>query len=237
MALRNPRETERPALQIPRVFDDPRFAEPARVLSALSNHLRKLEALRGKIVLQQQLAGKAPDPASTTDAQLRGLLERWTEESADVAAEPVPMAENDIPASVARGLAIIRGEPIPKTLDHAATLAKIDDETTALEEAIRQQSEMVAEAVEQISAEIIADVKPAFEDMVLKLYRSAQQVSRDLEQLLKFKAAVTASGARGGSHVIATPNLTSLAMLGLESDWSSEISNWRRQLEKAGLLK
>lgn len=237
LMMRKPIETEKPLPVVPRVFDDPRHSEPAAVLAALRQHLRQLELLRQRLILERHLAGKPVDARSSTDQMLRQRLAKLQTETADMTAPTVPMAAAAIPPAVAAALALIRGETIPPAPDHAAQIAEIDAKMTVLDLAIREQAEIVDGVVDQISAEIATDLKPAWDSLQLELYRAAQELARTTRRVRQLRADIAAAGVRSRSDLLLTPNVRAPLMLGDESHWDSEIAGWRRMLEQWGLLK
>lgn len=219
---------------VPDLHADPRFGEASSLLQAFRHHHERLEKERDRLILEHLLDGKPANPKSQQDTMLRGRL-------ADLnALPPLPIAPvagvADLTDAVARGRAILSGETVAKPTDHAGRLAEIDRQILAIREAMLEQTDVVDEIAQQLTLEIATELKPAWDALQLHWYRSAQNFASVTRQVQDLRARITAAGVRSCTGTLAMPAVRSPLVLGDESIWDSEISGWRRILERLGIL-
>jgi hypothetical protein len=133
-------------------------------------------------------------------------------------------------------MALLAGGIVPKQMDHAAAIADLDRQIIAMHDAVIAQTEVVYEIDAQITLELATDLKPAWDALQLRWYRSAQDFASVTREVRDLRARITAAGIGARSDVLAMPNVRSPLLLGDESAWDSEISGWRRTLERLGVL-
>jgi hypothetical protein len=221
---------------IPRIYDDPRYVEKADLLSKFSRFMERLERARLQLVLERELSDKAPDPRSTSDTALRAKL-------AELRAEPplAPEAPSAAPATASaaihRGVQILNGETVAALPNHASRLAELDRLRDSMHDAVIEQTEAVDHIAVELTYEYAAPFDPAWKALQLQYYREGQQLSRTTTRIRALRAAFTANGFRPRSDVFVTPNVRGPLIIGDESAWNSEISEWRKTVERLGILK
>jgi hypothetical protein len=138
--------------------------------------------------------------------------------------------------AIARGVALMAGYAAPKPQDHATQIADIDRAITVMHDAVIAQTEVVDEIHQQLTLEIANDLKPEWDALQLLWYRSAQDFAAMTRRVQDLRIRITAAGIGSRSDLLAMPNVRSPLMLGDETVWDSEISTWRRILERLGIL-
>ena len=224
---------------IPQLRDDPAYAEAEALLAAFRDRLEAIERDAQIIAYEQHFAGRTTEADGESDALLR---RRWAElQAAVLAAAPVaPVAASKAPApsaAIAAGLALLAGEPVPVAPDHRARLVQLDRDRAAILAAITAQTEAVGAITAELTFRYATQLRPAWNAMQLGMYRAAQELARSAARVRDFRASITAAGIRSRSDILAMPNVRSPLILGSESQYDSEISGWRRILEKQGVLK
>jgi hypothetical protein len=95
---------------------------------------------------------------------------------------------------------------------------------------------IVAEIAAELTLEYSLRLRPAWNALQLELYRAAQELARTTRRVRELRASIVAAGIGSRSDVLAMPGVRSPLILGDESDWHSEIAQWRRILEQIGIL-
>lgn len=226
---------------IPRIYDDPAYAEAVALLTAFQRRLAAIERDRMIITYELDFAGRQAEPASTTDSMLRA---RWAALVAEAAAEgsapvaPAAAAKAPAPsAAIAAAQALLAGEPVPVAPDHRARMVQIDRDHTLIRAAIFEQAEIVDQIAAELTFQYAKQLQPAWNALQLEMYRAAQELSRSTARVRAFRSAITAAGIGSRSDILSMPNVRSPLILGNESQYDSEISGWRRILENMGILK
>jgi hypothetical protein len=220
---------------IPCVADDPTFAAAAELLSAFRTRLERLNRERMRLILERELDGKPVDPKSETDATLRRRL-------AALRADPpllphaLPAMPGATPPAIALGLEVLAGNAITPPPDHAARMREIDRQIDALGPAINEQGAVCDALADELTLRYARQLKPAWDALQLEMYRAAKELSRATRRVQDFRVAITGAGIRSRTDILAMPNVRAPLVLGDETNFDSEISGWRRILERLGIL-
>jgi hypothetical protein len=227
--LRDPAEVE-----IPQLRDDPAYAAASELLSAFQQRGARLEREKMRLILTRELQGRTVDPKSTSDQALRARL-------AVLSAEPPlqPFATTSAASSspaIALGLEVLSGKPVAAAPDYTAQIQEIDRQIDALRDACRDQGAEVDRIADELSFEYNHRLKPAWNQMQIEFYRAAQELARTTKRVQQLRNAITAAGIRPRSDILTMPAVRSPLILGDESVYDSEISGWRRILERLEIL-
>jgi hypothetical protein len=225
------------AVEIPRLADDSEYAKADELLTAFRLRLDRLQHEKIRLILLRELAGKPVDPRSTTDAQLRLRLAQL-QALPPLASVAAPIAAaGTVPKAVAAGVAIMSGAAVtPAPPDHATQMQALDRQADVIGAAIQAQTEIVDAIAQELTVRYATQIKPAWDALQLEMYRSAQELARATARVQAMRFAINNAGIRSCSTVLSMPNVRSPLMLGAESEYGSEISTWRRTLEKLGIL-
>jgi hypothetical protein len=222
-------------IEVPNLRADPRYEAASSLLSSFRDRFIRLQQERDRLILDHALRGKPADPKSSADAVLRQRLAQMQ------ALPPLPAggeagSTTDTNDAIARGVALMAGYAAPKPQDHATQIADIDRAITVMHDAVIAQTEVVDEIHQQLTLEIANDLKPEWDALQLLWYRSAQDFAAMTRRVQDLRIRITAAGIGSRSDLLAMPNVRSPLMLGDETVWDSEISTWRRILERLGIL-
>jgi hypothetical protein len=219
---------------IPQLRDDPQYAEAMELLSALTDRHDWLKTERDRVELDRHLSIRNVDPKSQTDLFLRKRLATL---NANAAAAPAPAAAPDSPSpAIALALSVMAGKPVTPLPDHTKQIEEIDRQITAFRAAIQDQNEICENIAGELTLQYARQIKPAWDQLQVEWYRAAQELARQTRRVHQLRAAITAAGIRSRSDVLAMPAVRSPLMLGDDSMWDSEISGWRRILERLEIL-
>ena len=231
----NSNEMAGEAEPLPRVYDEPAYMAAAELLAAFRQRLARLEQEKQMIDLERHLGARFPDPKSTTDQSLRAKLAAL---KALPPLTPVPSAPSTgLTPAISAGLEVMKGGTIAAPPGRAARVGELDAQIDTLSTAIREQSEIVQKAVEEISEKISRRIKPGWDAAQIAMYRAAQELARATRRVRDFRAAINEAGIRSRSDLLLTPCVRAPLVLGDEDVPYSEISEWRRILENLGILK
>jgi hypothetical protein len=161
------------------------------------------------------------------------LAQLHTDPPLTPAASPSPAAPSP---AIAAGLEVLAGKPVAPPPDHQARLLEIDRQIAALGAAMMEQAEVCEEIAGALTLDYAQRLQPAWNQLQIEMYRAAQELARSTRRVREFRAKITAAGIGSRSDILAMPNVRAPLMLGDESVYDSEISGWRRILERLGIL-
>jgi hypothetical protein len=241
---------------------DPCFAEPMEVLRTLEREIRRKELLLDSGDIEKHLDRVARDNKEATAPRfkpvpwakpgggradtLRARLKRnraelikleKEREKALAAAGIAPKPKPSVSATaVATALTLIRDGVRPERRDWAAERSQLQDDIQVCN-AARQEQQLVVDAVrDKLSFELAVRLRSEHRAMVLKLYRALQATAKADAELRTLRASILKGGYLLRHDVLPQPTIGSTLVLGDESEFDSEISRVRRQLEQMGIL-
>jgi hypothetical protein len=227
--LRDPAEVE-----IPQLRDDPRYAAAAELRSTFEQRMARLEREKMRMILARDLNGRTPDPKSTSDQALRARLAVLSAEPPIQPLAPTPTASTS--PAIALAMEVLNGKPVAAAPDYAAQIQEIDRQIEALYRAICEQAAIVDDIADELTLEYALRLRPAWNQLQIEMYRAAQELARTTKRVQQFRNAITAAGIRSRSDILAMPNVRAPLILGDETHYDSEITGWRRILERLEIL-
>jgi hypothetical protein len=238
MALLSKRSGETdPAIMVPRLADDPDYARAAELLAAFGERLHRLEREREHITLTAYLRDRPAGGNTGNDDNLRAKLARLRDEPVPELVLVARGAALKPSATIARGLDVLHGIAIPPAPDERTRLAEIDRQVQALGAAINEQTEILNGLADALTVKYARQLKPAWDALQVELFRDAQQLSRTARRVHELRREINVAGIRSCTAILSMPNVRTPLLLGDESTWDSEISGWRRILERLGIIK
>ncbi len=213
---------------------DPRLAPAERLLAAFRGRSARLARERERVALERASRERTGN-GTQRDDMLRTRLAELRQDEPIVAAVDPP---TDAPtAAISAGLKVLAGEPAPKPRDYAAQIAEIDRQLEILREAELDQAAVVAEIADTVTVELLNRVAPEWAKLQLSAYRAAQELARATGRVRDLRATILNAGIELRPDILPQPAVRAPLMLGDEAEYDSEISNWRRILERLGMLK
>jgi hypothetical protein len=219
---------------IPRLLDDAGYAAEVDLLTSFRDRAERLEREKQRLDLENYFVGKSPDPKSPQDSAMRARLALLR---ADPPLTPVTSPSPAAPSpTIAAGIEVLAGKPVAPPPDHRAKIQEIDRQITALKAAIMEQTEVCERITGELTLEYATRLRPAWNQLQVEMFRAAQELARSAKRVREFRSAITAAGIQSRSDILAMPNVRAPLMLGDESVYDSEISTWRRILERLEIL-
>jgi hypothetical protein len=114
---------------------------------------------------------------------------------------------------------------------------EIDHEIIAIRAAIFAQVEVVDGITSDLSYEASKQLRPEWNRLQLVMYRAAQELAAATDRVRAFQTAIISAGIKPHNNVIRAPNSRVPLLLGSETEFTSEISSWRRTLEALEILR
>jgi hypothetical protein len=222
---------------IPSVHNDPAYVAATELLKTFRDHLALLERQRLRLIIERELRDKPVGSSRIIDTQLRAQLAALQADPPFTPATPgrtaLPNAQSP---AIAAALAIVDGAPMPPELDHGDQLAEIDRRQDAIQAAIFEATTERDRIAAELSFTFSTQLRHAWDSLHLEVYRSSQANARASARLQAFARRMTEAGIQPRSDIIKMCPVRAPLMHGSESDWNSEISQHRRQLEEWKLL-
>jgi hypothetical protein len=233
MTLRALRAVDDPADTIPDPFSDPEYAAAMQLLSAFNARYDRLGQEKLRLHYEQHFQARPfGKPDSYSDQPLRARLAAL---SALPPLEPTPVASPASPSpAIARGLAVLAGEKVDVAPSIGARIAECDRQLEVLSPAISAQTEICQSILGEITVRFAKQLLPAWNALVLQMFRDAQALSQSTQRFREYRASVMARGIH--TDRLRNVNVASPLQLGAETDPNSEITFWRRTLEDWGVL-
>jgi hypothetical protein len=230
--LRALRAVDDPADTIPNPLDDPAYAAAMQLLSAFNARYDRLGQEKLRFHYEQHFQARLGREDSYSDQPLRAQLAALR---ALPPLEPTPVASPASPSpAIARGLAVLAGEKVDVAPSIAARIAECDRQLEVLSPAISAQTEICQSILGEITVRFAKQLLPAWNALVLQMFRDAQALSQSTQRFREFRAAIMARGIH--TDRLRNVNVASPLQLGSETDANSEITFWRRTLEDWGVL-
>jgi hypothetical protein len=234
--LRSAFQTDPPeADAVPSIYDDPQLQKAQALSQAFRDAIARLEKTKIALTIERIFQGRAPWKNSTSDDD---LLARLQSIRADLSTSTptVPAAPDTPSRAIQLGLDLLAGRPIPAAPDHAMQIAGIDGQIDVLKAALDEQDRIVEVISDALIWKYAVLVQPRWNELVVGMFRAAQGLAASTARFREFRAQLVANGIRGGSTVLQSPAVRSPLVLGDETDWNSEIAQWRRVLEEWNLI-
>ena len=233
LALRHLRAIDDPVDQIPSPFSDPAYAAAMELLSAFNARYDRLG--QEKLRLHYELHFQARPVGKQDSYSDQELRERLAALRALPPLAPTPAASPASPSpGIARAIGMLAGEKVDVAPSIGAQLAECDRQLEVLSPAIAEQMEICQSILGEITARVAKQLLPAWNALVLQMFRDAQALSRSTQRFREYRAAVMSRNIR--TELLRNVNVASPLQLGSETDANSEITFWRRTLEDWGVL-
>jgi hypothetical protein len=151
--------------------------------------------------------------------------------------EPAPRQPDAIPPEVKAGLEVFSAGAPKAPQSHAGRLAELDTMQIVVDEAIRVNRKQIDELRGVVGFEMSTRLQKKHGELSIAVFRAAQQLSEAAEAERSLRSAYTSAGYSSRTDLLPAPGvLGAILMLGSESDYSSQLSSYRRFLQSRNLL-
>jgi hypothetical protein len=227
----------RRAVGITPFHEQPAAAPLFHVRRLLTGGLERINAESDLLGIEQYLAGGASKTRSNKLRQEERAARLRAELGRDTA--PTVQPPGEMPPEVERALAVLndeaaalKGPPKP-----AARMALLQDIKVIVEEAIRAVDAQLEELRRSLAYEQAVRLQKRHGALLLQLFRAAQQFSEKAAEEHLLRAAFTGAAYPPRWDLLPAPGvLGAILVLGRETEWESQLSEYRRFLEQRGLL-
>lgn len=199
--------------------------------------LRRLEAVQRRLRLQierlEVLPHVRPGDAEGKNGDRRRLAAKRL---AEIYAELAVETTEPLQSKIEQALRIGDGEDLPENVPPAEQLARLRRQELAVFTAVGEQQEKVAALSGRLSFAHAQVTLADHQRLLRQVYEAAVALARaaDEERLFRIKLLSRGFGWRPDIHPL--PPLRAIQILGREDNSASELSQWRRTLEDAGVL-
>ena len=212
-----------------RIDADPRFAAASAILRTLEDGMRQIDREADALRVEDHLARQPGD------ARAPMMRERLKQLRSDTGRPAAPASSSDMPASVSAALELLHGTRAPRR-DRRAALRQLEEDRAVIHEGIIAQTVVVDSLRDELSTALARRLTDQHRELVLAQYRAAQSLSAATAAEMALRREVTAAGFIWKPELLPAPVLRSALLVGTESDFDSEISRTRRQLEELKIL-
>jgi hypothetical protein len=220
---------------IPQMRDDPEFAAASEMLSVFNAHLERLQQEQTRLRLVEHFGSSKPGSDRPSDSHLRARLAELNK-LAPVSG-PIPEGPKAPTPAIAAALDVIRGVPVEQPPDMQAQMRAVEVRIDILSAARGEQLTILQQIKDRKTLEFSQMLSPQWNAMQLELYRAAQEFARVTDRVRAFRASINAAGIGSRSDLLLQPNVRAPLILGSESEWTSEISGWRRVLQTLRIIE
>jgi hypothetical protein len=221
-------------------FDTHKEAGPLLMVQrALTAGLAKISAELDLIGLQAFLErhpGSNPEKQAENQAKVKELR---TKAALPIDDKPAPPQPGALPAEVEKALAAIEGggdeyKPAPR---RDVRRAELEDKRIHVETGIWTVLRLIEDLRNTLADEQQRRLRPAHGKLLVEIFRTCQQLAETAARERRFRSALVSAGFTARSDLLPAPAvLSAILLLGAETDWSSQISEFRRFLESRKLL-
>jgi hypothetical protein len=221
-------------------FDTHKEAGPLLMVQrALTAGLARINAELDLIGLQAFLErhpGSSPEKQAENQAKVKELR---TKAALPIDDKPAPPKPGALPVEVEKALAAIEDggdgyKPVP---GRDVRRALLEDKRIHVEAGISTVLRLIEDLRNTLADEQQRRLQPQHGALLVEIFRAAQRLSETAARERQFRSALVSAGFTARSDLLPAPGvLSAILMLGAESDWGSQISEFRRFLESRKLL-
>jgi len=221
---------------LPRLDDHPGYARLASMrrglLTALSQRQREIDLAALEAELRSPSGGSARGPRAEMLRQhaqaLRGAL--------PAAVEP-PQPTDGLSSAIVAGLSLAAGEKVTPPQDRPARLQQLRSEILILEAAHAEVDTLMEQVKAEQTFETAQILLPAHRAALASIFRAAVALAEAMEHERSFIVSMINGGYDQCEWVLWRPYLPGAVRIGHLDHWDSELNNFRRALEKQGVLR
>jgi len=229
MNLRKLHDPDPDDFPLARLDDESEYQRAMELLLRLEGVHRRLQLSITRLDLRQHV--ELGDSDGKRGDRRKQLAHRLAAIEVELAIVPA-----GIESKIEIALAVGDGGELPQSRSPTEELERLHRQELALFTAVGEQREKVEAIKARISFEHAQRTRAHHQQLLLKVYRAACDFAAAIDQERAYRIDLLNRGFTWlpGEHPL--PPLRAAAVLGAESDPSSELSRWRRTLEDAGVL-
>ena len=237
MALLAKRNTNS-ADSIPRRSADPAWSTASALLSVFQRRHDRLRQERDRLILERDLGGRPiGEQRGSSRAQLEWRLAQLRKLPPLTQAETPPAPSDGARSeAISKAIALCAGKIVAAPPTFSEQVGEIDRQILVLDAAIFEQQAILEAAEGSFNYAASLAIAPVWHAHAVAVYRACQELSRVARQFRQYRAELITAGISTRSDILHFPTLRSPAVVGDESEFGSEISVARRQMESWGLL-
>jgi hypothetical protein len=224
-------------------FEDLPAAKPFLAIErTLKTSLQRIMDERDLIHIEAHLSGAMGSlgvaaPTGEKAKEFRERRDRLREKLKVGTVEPPAPKADALPETITRALAVftpigVKDRPAP-----GARLAELDAMEIVVSAGLYDISAMIAQMRGDAGYEQAVALQKRHGALSLELFRAAQKFAEAAEAERSLRVAYTGAGYSPRYDVLPGLQLGAVLVLGNESDYTSQLSSYRRFLQDKGLLK
>jgi hypothetical protein len=224
-------------------FEDLPTAKPLLAIErTLKANLERIADETALIHVERYLSGAmgalgASPPKGAKAEEFREKRDRLRAKLKVGTPEPAKPQAEDLPDSVRRALEVFSDKKEKDRPSQAARLAELADMEIIVSEGIGAVRALIDEVRRDASYDEAAKLQKRHGELSLALFRAAQQFAEAAEAERSLRTAFTGAGYSPRYDQLPGLQLGAVLVLGTESDYASQLSQYRRFLQDKGLLK
>ena len=222
---------------IPRREDDPAWSGARDLLSMFQHRQQRLRQERDRLTLERDLAGRPLGQSKGSSREQLELRLAQLRKLPPLTPETPPAPSDGAHSeAISTAIALCAGKIVAAPPTFFEQVGEIDRQILVLDAAIFDQQAILEAAEGSFNYAASLAIAPVWHAHAVAVYRACQELSRVARQFRQYRAELITAGIRTRSDILHFPTLRSPAVVGDESEYGSEISVARRQMESWGLL-
>jgi hypothetical protein len=222
-------------------FEDLPAAKPLLAIErTLTTSLQRIKDERDLIHVERYLSGAMQGLAAPTGEKAKEFRERRDKLKAKLkvgTAEPPAPKADALPETIVRALEVFSDKPVKDRPAPGARLAELDEMEIVVSAGIYDISALIAALRGDAGYDQAAALQKHHGALSLQLFRAAQKFAEAAEAERSLRTAFTSAGYSPRYDVLPGMQLSAVLVLGSESDYASQLSQYRRFLQDKGLLR
>jgi hypothetical protein len=224
-------------------FEDLPAAKPFLAIErTIKSSLQRIMDERDLIHVERHLAGAmgslgvAP-PTGEKAKEFRERRDRLRDRLKVGTVEPPAPQADALPETITRALEVFSDKAVKDRPAPGARLAELDEMEITVSAGLYDISAMIAQMRGDAGYEQAAALAKRHGELSLELFRCAQNFAESAERERSLRTAFTSAGYSPRYDVLPGLQLGAVLVLGNESDYTSQLSSYRRFLEDRKILK
>jgi hypothetical protein len=223
-------------------FEDLPAAKPLLAIErTLKASLQRIMDERDLIHIERHLSGAMGSqgvvaPTGEKAKEFKERRDRLKTKLKVGSVEPPAPKPGALPDSIVRALEVFSDKAVKDRPAPGARLTELDEMEIVVTAGLYDISAMIRDLRADAAHDEAQKLKKRHGELSLELFRCAQKFAESAERERSLRAAFTSAGYSPMHHILPGLQLSSVLVLGSESDYTSQLSSYRRFLEDRKLL-